>query len=378
MKEFSGWRNNAMYCVIVGDIINSRSLEPDVRERVRQAARDIFAQINTKYLGALIAPFGIVRGDAFQGVMLTHHYAPQIVQDIIKAIYQVEHTTVRISVVLERLTTTDADRNETDGPAFHKAIDDMAKMKERRSTHWLQVSFNVGSLGQSLVESQFALLAALTEGWTEKQREIAWAMDAHNGYQKNVSEQLQISPGVVSKQLKAAHYDAYRRAWESLEAYLIAIDEYAVKNESTMGASYVPYFNMAMRKQACGDHLEVLRLLQRSLELAQRNLVTNAPLLIPIYTALAKTYIELGHYLDAEELIQKSLLLQAPMPKARLQYVETLSLEASLYIRQESFEAARKKYQEALTTARAILDDAHPLCLALHKELATLDASLKS
>jgi hypothetical protein len=212
----------------MGDIINSRDIDEEMRNIVKQTAVNAFKRINTDYNDKLMAPFGLVRGDAFEGVLLTQHNATQVVQDIIKTFYSANKTAVRICVVLGELTVTSHDRNETDGPAFHKALDILEEIKKKRSKHWLQVSFDVGVYGKPLIDSNLTLLSALTEQWTDKQREIAWAIEEHNNSQKAVAELFGVASSVVNRQLKAAKYDVYRQAWNSLAEHLVMIDEFTV------------------------------------------------------------------------------------------------------------------------------------------------------
>jgi len=382
-----------MYCIVLGDIIKSRKIDKNSSismETVIHEIEKIFNRINTKYLGSLMAPFGMVRGDAFEGVLLTQHYAPQIVQDIIKALYRLEKTTIRISVVLDELSVTSSDHNKTYGPAYEKALAALDKMKEHKSEHWLQVFFDVGSLGQSLVDSQFALLAALTEGWTDNQREAVWAMETLEDYQKNasiqldavptisskqlefVSEQTGTSPPVIKKQLKATHYNVYRQAWVSLKIYLASMDEYTIKEKSVIAQSYVPWFNMGMHKMKRKDFQTALELLEKSLQLAKEDLKNDDPLFILIYNALAEAYTKNQKYEDAQNIIQKALILQKSMPKARLQYIETLNAEALLHLEKNDLPKAQKKYQNALDIAHNILDDRHPLLGKLYNNLANV------
>ena len=359
-----------MYCVVVGDIVNSRNLDQETREQVSRAAKDAFARINTEYISSLMTTFGMVRGDSFEGVLLTQAHAPKIILDIIKAIYRVNGTTVRVSAVMGQLTVTGNDRNDTDGPAFHKAIDDLAMMKERKSTHWLQVSFDTNSLAQPLVDSQLNLLAALTEDWTDKQRKIVWAAEAHGGQQKAIGKLLGISPSVVSKQLKAARYDLYRRAWEALTAYLVNMDEFFRKDRSVVEESYVPYYNMARRKYGQRNFQDALVLLQRSLALAKSDLSQDDPLLIPIYNMLAEVYNYIGQYADAETMLQEAIRLQETLPKARIQYADTLATKAQLYYIRGNFHEAKKYADEALSVACDVLDNGHPYFGKLYNLLA--------
>ena len=362
-----------MYCVIVGDIVNSRSLAPEIRERVTGAANNIFDRINTDHIDSLMMLFGMVRGDAFEGVLLTQYLAPKIVQDIIKAIYRVEKTTVRISVVLGQLTVAGRDRNETDGPAFHTALDELEKMKAKKNSGWLQVSFTVEPPVQPLVDSQLALLAALTEGWTDRQRKIVWATEAHDDYQKIVAQVMEIPPSVVNKQLKAAHYDVYRGAWKALTEYLINMDELAIDElKKAPEKSYVPYLNVAMHKMKQCNYIEALSLFLKSLERAKKDLNEDDPQLAQIYSNLARAYTESEQYEEAGEAITESLRLQGSLPKTRLQYLETVAVKAWMLYRLGEFEKAEKWYEIASKLAEDTLSADHLFFGKINNDLAVL------
>ena len=361
-----------MYCVVVGDIVNSQQLAPDVRDKVTQAAIRVFDRINInpEYAGSLMANFGIVRGDAFEGILLTQSHAPKIVQTIIKEIYKVEKTAVRISVVLGQLTVRGDDRNITDGPAFHEAMDLLNEMKEAKKTHWLQVSFVVGSLAQSLVDSQLELLTVLTQGWTEKQREAVWVTQSYNGQQNLAAKSLGIAPSSVNKHLNAANYKAYCRAWKGLEDYLVNMDEYTVEGKPAIEKSYVPYFNMALREYCYDRHEEALPLMQKSLTLAKEELGESDSSLIPIYNYLAEIHSCNKEYEKAESAIEESFKLQRNMPKARLQYIETSLLKASVCRCKRDFEEAQKRMEETLKIANDTLEPNHNFLSSIYNELA--------
>jgi len=366
-----------MYCVVLGDIINSRELSENTRQNVKRAAQAAFDIINTKYMDSIMADFGIVRGDAFEGVILTQSYAPQIVQDIIKAFYSVEKTTVRISVVLGELSVTDGDRNKTDGPAFYRALERLAVIKKRNSLLWLQVHFEIGSLAQGLVDGHLALLTALTEGWTDKQREIVWAMEDHHNYQKAVARKLKTTAPVVNKQLKAANYEAYRLAWHGLAEYLAKMDEYVVEGKPPIDRSYVPFFNVAMRKLKQLDFAGALKLAKKALNISKQHLSTDDTQNIAIYNMLAEIYIDTKQYKNAEESIKEALRIQEPMPKAQLEYSETLNEKARLCLIMDNMEDAKQYFQEALSIARNVLDGRHPYIGILQNNLAVLHCRLE-
>ena len=358
-----------MYCVIVGDIVKSRQLEPLVREKATRVINETFDRINTEYIKSLMAPFGMVRGDAFEGVILTQHYAPKIAQDIIKALYRVDKTMVHISVALGQLSVTGSDRNITDGPAFHTALDNLEKMKKNGSQHWLQISFTIGPLAQALFDSQIALLSALTESWTDKQREIVWATEMYGGYKKLVSKNLGVQASVVSKQLKAARYDTYRQAWDGMTDFLVNMDNYSGE-EAVVEKSYVPYFNLAKREYKLHNNELAVSLLQKSLELAKKDFGQDTPLLIPIYIGLTETYVLIGKNDDAENAIQEAERLQAELPKTRLEYIETLMAKASVCNSKGDFTIFEKCYLNALEIAKTFLNANHPIFRTINNDLA--------
>ncbi|MCL2355822.1 MAG: SatD family protein [Defluviitaleaceae bacterium] len=359
-----------MYCVVMGDIINSRELSDETRQAVKRAAQYAFDRINTKYMSSVMADFGMVRGDAFEGVILTQSYAPQIVRDIIKAFYSEEKTTVRISVVLGELSVTDGDRNKADGPAFYRALERLAELKKRNSRHWLQVHFDIGNWAQGLAEGNLALLSALTEGWTDKQREIVWAMENHDDYQKAVARKLNISAPVVTKQLKAANYEAYRAAWDGLTEALIKMDEHIVDGTPPGDESHIPFFNVALRMAKRHDFAGALKPALKALSKAKQNLNPDDAQFIAIYNMLAKIYTRTAQYEKAEESIAEALRIQESMPKARLEYAETLGEKAGLCRYVNNMADATKYYNEALDTARNAVNDGHPYIVELYHELA--------
>jgi len=368
----------------MGDIINSRGLEPEVRERVTQAAKSAFERINTKYRGAFLADFGMVRGDSFEGVLLTSHYAPQIMMDIVKVFYRVEKTLVRISAVIGQLTVTSSDRNEVDGPAFESVMAALAKLKERGSTHWMQVSFDVGTLGQSLVNSQIELLTALTEKWTDKQREICWIaeeIEEQEAYPKDSAKKQELykliankqnsTSAVVKKQLNAASYDVYRQAWDGFTSFLVEIDEITIDNKTPAQISYVSYLNVAYRK--IGQHLfkEALPLLENALIFAKKELGDNDAQLLQIYNYLAQSYIETLMYEEAEAVIDDALSLQNEFPKST-QYILLLDTHSHLLHKKGNPQEAKKILEVAMESAKNILNATHLQWGTLYNNFASI------
>lgn len=214
-----------MYCVIVGDIIHSRRLEFDERKRTTEAIEKILMQINDSYRESILGAFGLVRGDSIEGVLYSQENALCIIRDIIRQVYEITGQKLRICAAINELSVVSSDCNKADGPAFHVAVEELEKLKAKKSEHWLQVILKIkDETAQSLIDVSLELLSALTAGWTDRQRELVWALEEHSS-QLLVSKLEGISPAAVSKQLKAANYSTYSSTWRVLEQYLSRVTQ---------------------------------------------------------------------------------------------------------------------------------------------------------
>jgi len=373
----------------MGDIINSRGLSDEVRERVTQATKSAFDRINTKYHGSFLADMGLVRGDSFEGVLITQYYAPQIIQDIIKSFYRVEKTLVRISVVMGQLTVRSSDRNEVDGPVFADVLAALNKLKERGSAHWLQVSFDIGTLGQSLIGSQIALLTALTERWTDKQREACWIaeeIEGHEAYPKDtakkhelyklVGNKLGIAPSVARKHLTAASYEAYRQAWDGLTAYLIAMDEYTAREKDVVQRSYIPYLNTAWYEMTRHNFEGALPILRGALMSVNNEPGMDGTHRIRIYILLADAYAQIQSFQSADDAIAAALALLEDMPKTT-EHIEILKIQADILYYKMDYVGSILMLDKAIAIAQNILSQTSHLWMKLYSGIAMSYDSLK-
>ncbi|MDF2543758.1 MAG: hypothetical protein K0S47_3476 [Herbinix sp.] len=357
MKSKIDWREKNMYCVIVGDIINSKKIDIENLDEINNSIKEILNYINTTYMDSILADFGLVRGDAFEGVLLTHYQMPKIINEIIKSFYKIQQTKVRICVVLDELTAISTDRNEANGPAFYKATDCIAKMKAEKSEHWFQVSILTTSFAQPLLDGILSLISSITNGWTDRQREIVWSVEELSEQQNLVSKKFNISTSVVNKQLKAANYYAYRKAWVSIEDFLTNLDVNDIKEEK----SFLAYYGVAQRKSKRHEYPEAYKMLIKAKEMAEKELAGKElsekeldkynPQLVQIYNELAEILIKMKDYDTADRYINHSLEAQKSLPKSRLIYAATLNILGDLYYSKNIMHKAMENYNAALDVA---------------------------
>lgn len=224
-----------MYCAIFGDMVKSRDVAPIIRDDVQRKMRETLACINEEYAFVVAVPFSIIRGDAFEGVLLSATEGPEIAMRIVRAIHPMR---IRIAFGLGHLSTMpeadNVDVNEVDGPAMYcarAALDDITKeMKETtrrgKKTSWFNMVIAAEEESRFatsvlLINGVFTLLSAVTAGWTQKQLKVVWAMADMNGKQRDVAAALGNSPSDISMTLKSANYASYKKAWTALKDFLL-------------------------------------------------------------------------------------------------------------------------------------------------------------
>lgn len=346
-----------MYCVVLGDVIRSKSQDRAKRNEVTQAINRILEHINVKYERNILAGFGIVRGDAFEGVLFSQSAAPKIIREMLMLFYEAQ-IRVRISAVAGELSVVSSERDQADGPAFHTALQRIEALKKIKSDHWFQVSMVTDSTAQPLVDGMLRLISALTKGWTEKQTQIVWAMVNCGNKQSLVSEKLEMAPSVVNKQLKAAQYAAFDSAWNGLEHYFVNLEEDSIAPQQKK-PDYTTYYSIACRKEAQGKDAEAEMYCLKAIDLAKEQLGNNDPNLARLYNYLSYLYwIRLGRSDSEEERLefvgklkvsaQAAHFVQEGLSKPGPEYALSKAYLGEYYFAIEKYPEAEACYAEAV------------------------------
>lgn len=210
------------FLAIIGDLAGSRRL-PD-RSVIQQRLEGALVRLNGSLpAGALASRFVITVGDEFQGMLRQPDAALTALLHLEEAEPAIR---IRYGIGWGSLATPlRRDAIGMDGPCFHHARG--ALMASKQHDRWAAVR-GFGPVEDRVLDSMFAMLAALRTAWTEKQaRTVALARAADT--QKSVAEALAVSPSVVSEALKAAHWEAVREGEEGLRA---ALARFAAQGEA--------------------------------------------------------------------------------------------------------------------------------------------------
>ena len=226
-----------MYCAMFGNIVKSRDASPITRDETQRKKRETFVCINEEYASNVAVPFSIIKGDSFEGILHSATECLEIAMRIVRAIHPM---CIRIAFGLGSLSTipdpNNEDVNEADGPAMYcarAALDELTKETKRneakrrsKKTGWFNMAIAAEEKSRFattvlLINGLFALLSAVTDGWTQKQLTVVWTMADFNDKQRSVAAALGNTPSAISTTLKSANYDAYKKAWNALKDYLL-------------------------------------------------------------------------------------------------------------------------------------------------------------
>ena len=342
-----------MFCVIVGDIINSRGMKGETFINKPSSMDDIFQRINDKYSKYIMSDFGTVRGDAFEGITYSQAESVCIIEDLIRLFYEQADAKIRISCVSGELENNSLDHNKSDGPAFYTAVEEINRMKEKtkkeKLQHWFQVKFVTNTIAQPLIDSILDLVAAITKRWTDQQRKIIWNMADSSFQQSIVSEKLSIAPSIISKQLKAANYQMYREAIDSLKTFLEAEE---VENAKQQNASFTILYSLGVRYNEQRKYNLSEKYITRALGKAKDEYGEYDIRLVPIYNGLVQSCVEQVSYgtiseLDKKRLIENaaqavdcSLSIQSRFPKDIKMYIQTITAKGNLLLEMGKYEEA--------------------------------------
>ncbi|MFU8813158.1 MAG: SatD family protein [Balneolaceae bacterium] len=198
------------YIVIIGDIEHSRKLPGDERKQVQKKLESVFRKLN-RASGHIISPYTITLGDEFQAV---YESAGDIFQHIWTIMATVHPIYVRMSIGVGEITTEMKQKNALgmDGPAFHKAREQLLQMKENK----LLLSVAAENEGFSrLVNNSFRILDVNLRSW--KKNRFTILQKLYEGKEvKQIAKDTGLSEVAVYKNINAGTLEAIRGLCDSI------------------------------------------------------------------------------------------------------------------------------------------------------------------
>ena len=207
------------YVAIIGDMKESKKI--DNRSETQKKLKQVLAEINQKYKPEISAKFIITLGDEFQGLLNRGANTMNIVSEIERKMFPIK---IRFGIGIGRITT---DINEemaigADGPGYYfarDAIDYLKKNEKKKQAIAADIRFEVDCDNQAtaiMLNTIVALMTAIKESWSDRQREIIWDMIEHQDSQTDVANRLKIQQPAVQKSFSLGKYYAYKNAVDTI------------------------------------------------------------------------------------------------------------------------------------------------------------------
>ncbi|MFA9397627.1 MAG: SatD family protein [Clostridiaceae bacterium] len=210
---------NNPYIAIIGDMKQSHKM--DNRSEVQNKLKQVLEEINNKYECDISSKFIITLGDEFQGLLGNGVNTMNIISEIERKMYPVM---IRFGIGIGKITT---DINKemalgADGPGYYKARNAIEYLKDnekKKQAIAADIRFEVESDNQAttiMLNTILALMTAIKESWSDRQREIIWDMLEHQDSQIDVAKRLKIQQPAVQKSFSIGKYYAYKDALNTI------------------------------------------------------------------------------------------------------------------------------------------------------------------
>jgi len=197
------------YIAVIADMVKSRDLPSSRRALVQKHFEELIARLNKEFQPAIAAKFSITLGDEFQALLKTSTVIP----DLLWRLEEFADRQLRVGVGFGTLDTSiQPYAINIDGPVLHRAREAVEEAARQQILGGVFRGF--GSL-DDVLNGIARLLYYQRSGWTSAQRKIANLMRSGLS-QSEVAERLGVSRQVISKQVAATGWSAYRsgeNAW---------------------------------------------------------------------------------------------------------------------------------------------------------------------
>lgn len=219
-----------MYFAVIGDMIGSRTLSD--RQSAQNSLQEALEEVNRFYTDSLASLFTITLGDEFQGLLNDADELMEIVDRIRFSVYPLK---LRFGIGVGSMSTEilhDVSIG-SDGPAYWAAREAIEYVHDNNDYGYSDICMRLYSDSKSrdgieaqvteTVNSILRLCGRMEKSWTQSQytfvREVVLKYrygTAGEYYQKEIADELGISPQMVSSRMKNTGLTTYISARQNI------------------------------------------------------------------------------------------------------------------------------------------------------------------
>lgn len=205
-----------MYCAVIGDIINSKTLER--RVEIQKELKKVLEEINNEYDASIASKFTITLGDEFQGLLKEPNNLMDIIEKIKLNLYPIR---IRFGIGVGNIIT-EINKEASigaDGPAYYNArkmIDEIRKAEKSKR----KIDTDIKMLSEAdpicmnddLINVVFSLCLYIESKWTNRQHEVIIDFIKYKDNQRKAADRLGVKQSTVQRLLKNSGVYKYLHA----------------------------------------------------------------------------------------------------------------------------------------------------------------------
>lgn len=209
-----------MYCAIIGDIINSKTIVDRYSAQVKII--NVLTEVNKKNDNFIASAFTLTLGDEFQGLLLSPVKAFEIIEFIQRKINPIR---IRFGIGAGDITTP-IDRSISigaDGPAFYYAREMINEMKEKIKlikTEQTEILFSSKSYEDLLINATANLYRDIERKWSNEQREKIYYHIETEENQRSIASSFNVSQSSINRAFKNSNFYNYMFALNQINEFL--------------------------------------------------------------------------------------------------------------------------------------------------------------
>jgi len=214
-----------MFCAVIGDIINSKTLER--RVEIQKKLKKVLEEINNEFDASIASKFTITLGDEFQGLLKLPNNLLDIIEKIKLNLYPIR---IRFGIGNGDIIT-EINKEASigaDGPAYHNArkmIDEIRKSEKSKmkidSDIKMLSDADFNCMNDDLINAVFLLSSYIESKWTDRQREVIIDFIKYKDNQRKSADRLGVKQSTVQRLLKNSGFYNYLHAKEVIQDVII-------------------------------------------------------------------------------------------------------------------------------------------------------------
>ena len=215
LNNIGGIILEGIYCTIIGDIVDSKKIEPQIRGIIQRNIIQTMDKINFDYDKYICSRFRVTLGDEFQGALYSTYPLFEILE---KIKYSVHPYKIRFGIGVDSFKTKIRynDSLASDGNAYYYSREAIEILKKKKTFDYGYL-IKSSCFDLSIFNTCLELCDTLSEKWTKGQKEYIEQIQLNENIEiSEIANKNEVSVSTVSRQITKSGYKTISNAIKDL------------------------------------------------------------------------------------------------------------------------------------------------------------------